>query len=74
MKIKISITDDSGKNYEGELELSHTKNGSKLQKSKKTEHNWYSPGTTVEKIVNLVQDGFFDKNRTISDIVEELKY
>lgn len=71
MKIKISVIDNSGKNYEGEIELPQTKSGTKLQKA--GTKNWYNPGTTVEKIINLANEGFFDKPETITDIIEELK-
>jgi hypothetical protein len=74
MKVKISIVDDAGKTYEGEIELSqgksHSKQGNKLISATK---GWYKSGGTTEKVVTLANEGFFDKNRILNDIVEELK-
>ena len=33
----------------------------------------FRPGTTADKIINLFEEGFFDRNKTISDIVDQLK-
>lgn len=35
--------------------------------------NWYKPGSTIEKIISLVNGGFFDKAQKIANIVSELK-
>lgn len=72
MRIKISVIDDNGTNYEGQIEL---KPGKLVQvdTTKKEKSTDVRPGTTAEKIINLLEEGFFDKNRTISDIVNQLK-
>ena len=73
MRIKISVIDDNGTNYEGQIEL---KPGKPIQvgATKQEESTKFRPGTTADKIINLFDEGFFKKNRTISDIVNELKF
>lgn len=73
-KAKITLTDDLGQMYEGEVELTKSvgKRTSKTRQ-KSTDSAWYKKGSTIAKIIKLVAEGFFDKNRTISDIVDELK-
>ena len=80
MKVKISITDDQDQLYEGELELTKSSTSSKTENKKtkkkapsQEEKNWYQKGSTIEKILKLVKSGFFDTNRTISDIISKLK-
>jgi hypothetical protein len=34
---------------------------------------WYKPGSTVDKIIQLIGTGFFNKHRTIADLVTEFK-
>ena len=34
---------------------------------------WYKPGSTIEKVVSLLQDGFFNKPRSINNIISELQ-
>ena len=34
---------------------------------------WYRPGSTSEKIVNLIGEGFFQDPRSISEIIAKLK-
>lgn len=38
-----------------------------------TTKSWYNAGSTVEKILSLLDTGFFNSPRTIADIIEELK-
>ena len=75
LKAKISITDEKGQVYEGEIEL--TKSGStgktSNKKSKSSGSSWYKKGSTIEKIIILINEGFFNKNKTIGDIIEALK-
>jgi len=75
MKIKISIIDDNGDSYEKELELEKNKKTLKKKTQKDQEGKKISirSGSTSNKILDLIKDGFFDKNRTISDIVNELE-
>jgi len=69
MKVKVIVTDDDGTNYEGEIILSkNTKNP-----EKKSTQSSYRPGSTAEKIILLINEGFFNENHIISEIVEELK-
>lgn len=49
-----------------------------LEGKKKTtiirkEESWYKSGSTIEKVVNLISEKFFNEPRTIGDIVSELK-
>lgn len=74
MKIKITVTDDNGETYEGEMQLA--KNGnvkSAKTKSKSTGSTWYKKGSTTEKIIALIDEKFFEQNRTVGDIIEKLK-
>lgn len=34
---------------------------------------WYKSGSTIEKIVSLIEEGFFSTPHTIGEIVSELK-
>lgn len=34
---------------------------------------WYRTGSTVEKIIKLLDSGFFNQPRTIADIISELR-
>lgn len=74
LKIKISIINDKGETFEGEMELN------KLSKSRKStdmppkpRKNWYEVGSTIHKIVKLVEEGFFNTNRSLSDIIEKFQ-
>ncbi|MDE1818704.1 MAG: hypothetical protein KGI19_08895 [Thaumarchaeota archaeon] len=74
MKVKISIVDDNGKTYEGEIEL--IKAGSIKRttiRSKSPDSKGYKKGSTTEKIIALIDEKFFDQNRTVGDIIEKLK-
>ena len=41
----------------------------KISKAK----TWYRPGSTTEKIVNLIGEGFFNTPRSISEMIAKLK-
>ena len=72
MKVKIMVQDDRGQMYEGEAQLVKSgKQKTVAQVSKKKA--WYRPGSTAEKIVTLIDEGFFSKPRGIGDIIAELK-
>jgi len=74
MKVKISILDDLGNYYEGETQLKKSQIPTDQIISKPTQKkNLIREGSTSDKISELIVDGFFDTNRTISDIVKELK-
>ena len=34
---------------------------------------WYQPGSTIDKVVNLIKEGFFKTPRSISEIISELE-
>jgi len=42
-------------------------------KTKAKGANWYKPGSTIDKIVTLINHGYFKKPRTISEIQTRLK-
>lgn len=72
MKIKISITDDLGKIYEGMMDLSDGKN--KNIKIRPTDAKLpYKKGSVSDRIMKLINGGFFANNKTINDIIKELK-
>ena len=74
MKIKVSLIDDKGQVYEGECDLTKTSSEGRTGKiSKSTVKTWYRKGSTIEKIIKLADEGFFDSNRTLMDIIEGLK-
>lgn len=74
MKIKISIIDDDGNTYEGVMTLkkNQTSQNTNIEHSVQKK-NLIREGSTSGKISELISEGFFDHNRTISDIVAELK-
>jgi predicted transcriptional regulator len=47
--------------------------GKKAVVSKDNGKSWYRAGSTIEKVVNLVSEKFFNKPKTIGDIISELK-
>jgi aspartyl/asparaginyl beta-hydroxylase (cupin superfamily) len=43
-------------------------------KRKKISHSdWYKPGSTIEKIISLINTGFFNSPRLLTDIINKLK-
>ena len=70
MKIKISIVDDNGHSYQGEIQLIKNKI---TKKSNIITKNPRRKKSTNDKIVELIDDGYFDTNRTLSDIIKEFK-
>jgi hypothetical protein len=70
MKATIIVQDDAGQEYEGEVTLVKVKKKNKRQSTLKA---WYRSGSTIEKLVKLINQGFFDKHRSITDIIEKLK-
>ena len=72
MKIKISIIDNAGKIYEGKIDLSEGKNKNVKIKSKSTKPP-YKQGSVSDRLVKLIDNGFFDDNKTVNDMIEELK-
>ena len=35
--------------------------------------NWYKRGTTIDKIMSLISDGFFNENKAVKDIIIKLE-
>ncbi len=35
--------------------------------------SWYKPGSTVDKIVKLISEGFFNKPKNLTEIISELE-
>jgi len=72
VKIKITLHDDNGIEYEGDVVL---KKIGKFQKHKDKEVNnttWYKKGSTVEKIVILIEEDFFQNSKSINEIIQKL--
>lgn len=72
MKVKITI-ETQGKTYEGEVELESKEKTKGKSSIKKTQKKWYQKGSTTEKLLQLLDEGFFDENRTINDIIKHFK-
>jgi hypothetical protein len=47
--------------------------GKRTLKPTSKNEKWYNPGSTIEKVVLLIEDGFFNIPRSMGDIVSELK-
>lgn len=47
--------------------------GKRICEKKTNSVLWYRSGSTIEKIIVLIGEGFFKKTRKIGDIVSELK-
>lgn len=72
MKIKIILTDDNGKTYEGEVNLNQTKNSTTI-KSTKSKIKKKKRGGPKIQLQNLVEENFFQEPKSTNDILEELK-
>lgn len=58
------------KNHEKRIStLENTRTVQVIPKSK----NWYKPGSTVEKIVILIREDFFNQPRSLKEIISELE-
>lgn len=44
-----------------------------VKKQREKDNTWYKNGSTIHKIITLIDEGFFDTPKTISEIVKELK-
>ncbi len=47
--------------------------GKRAYNNKTNSLNWYKHGSTIDKIVTLINEGFFNKAQKIANIVSELK-
>ena len=72
MKIRISFTDDDGHVYEGEFPLKKSVKNI-VDRGAGDVENWYKRGSTIEKIISLINKGFFSTNRTLTDIIKQLE-
>lgn len=45
----------------------------KLVPKKEAQKEWYRAGSTIEKIISLINNGFFNNTHNISEIIQELK-
>lgn len=73
MKIKFSIIDNDDETYEGEVDLKKKNKSTSNKPNQKSAKNWYRSGSTTEKIIALIDESFFDQNRTVGNIIEKLK-
>lgn len=73
MKVKISILDDDGVSYEGEIQLKKNSKVVGKQIGKTRQKGTIRSGSTNEKVIKLIEENFFNINRTITEIVNELK-
>lgn len=74
MRVKISIVDDAGNFYDGEIQLKKNQiSADQIIRKPTQKKSLIREGSTSDKISELISEGFFDANRTISDIVAELK-
>ncbi len=55
------------------LEQKLNSKGKRGAKAKLKTNTWYKPGSTIGKIVLLIEEGFFDTPHTMSEIIFELK-
>ncbi len=46
--------------------------GKNTNKRKQKTDSWYKPGSTADKIVALIEEGFFDHPHSISETISEL--
>jgi len=53
-----------------ELRLFRLEGKKKVSKQKES---WYKPGSTVDKLVKLISEGFFNKPKSIKEIISKLK-
>jgi hypothetical protein len=47
--------------------------GKKAVRATQKMREWYKPGSTIEKVISLINEGFFNTPRAISEIMSELK-
>lgn len=74
MKVKITLTDDKGEVYVGEAELKKSKksNASTFEKPTKSKGG-FKKGSVADNLNHLIKEGYFDSNRTIRDMINELR-
>ena len=58
--------------------IDHEKRISQIEKPKEKGNpvkskEWYRPGSTIEKVVLLINEGFFNKTKTITELIAKLK-
>ncbi|MCX6777704.1 MAG: hypothetical protein NT157_02355 [Candidatus Micrarchaeota archaeon] len=75
--LKDELTEERIKRIE-EIVAKHEKRillleGKSTTHTSPKEKTWYKPGSTIEKIVNLRIEGFFNSEHTIAEIINEFK-
>ncbi len=73
MKIKITVTSDNGEVYIGETELRKSKKGNVMMPKESSKSTGPKSGSIAGNLNQLIEDGYFDQNRTIRDMIDELK-
>lgn len=74
VKIRISLVDDEGKEYHGEVDLKPRSTSHKPMTLPTTQGpSGYKKRSTVEKILSLAEEGFFKQPRGIKEIIGKLK-
>jgi hypothetical protein len=58
--------------HEKRISALEVKNASKITLKAKMK-NWYRPGSTIEKIVILIEEGLFNKPKSLKEIISKLK-
>jgi hypothetical protein len=72
MKIKITLLDDDGSEYECEAFLNKIGKPQKSKNIQSVEKTWYKKGSTIEKIIKLIDEEFFHTPRSINEIIQKL--
>ncbi len=72
MKIKITLQDDDGVEYEGEVFLNKVGKPQKSKNILSSDKTWYKQGSTIDKIIRLIDEGFFRTPRSIREIIQKL--
>ena len=53
--------------------LTSTSAGQAIRENKEIKKKWYRPNSTTEKIIFLINEGFFDKPQNLNKIIQQLK-
>lgn len=72
MKVRISIIDNDGQEFHGEMDLKSALTHQKRATKASSVTSWYQKDSTIEKIWSLNEDSFFDQPKTIKEIVGKL--
>lgn len=67
------MTDDKGEVYVGETELRKSKKSSTSTHEESAKSSGLKKGSVADNLNQLIEDEYFDQNRTIRDMIDELK-